>query len=242
MHFTSKKKTFQAPSSHLYSLRLLNHERVLEFNNDACVRCGLCLHACPIGEDVITMPGKQDEKIDIDLDRCVHCGCCDYFCPAGALTLSINGEPRIELREPAGEIERSSLPDLRPVPLARVDGREPPVNNYLSGALHVPWLDAAGSRAAVESCPTGALTMQGDRIRFDQEKCFFCDACSLATGGEIRVSRNMLLADLSDGISPLVKRFMERLMGPETAARVLKGSSGGKARTQTLTLIEQLGK
>lgn len=242
MHFTSKRKVRNPPSTWEYRLDLLNHQRVLSFDNDACVGCGLCVHACPIGEGVVSMGTSPDEQVVIDLDRCVHCGACDYFCPAGALSLSINGEPRIELREPAGEIPRTSLPDLHPVVLARVDGKVPGIKKHLGGALHVPALDSMEIKAAIASCPTGALAERDDGIRVDETRCFFCDACSRATGGKILVSRNRLLADLEGGVSPLVKRVIERMMGPLAAARLLKGTTGKKARVHAATIVEALGK
>ncbi|MHA1698118.1 MAG: 4Fe-4S dicluster domain-containing protein, partial [Promethearchaeota archaeon] len=101
-----------------YRFILLNHERCLEFNNDTCVGCGLCVHACPAPSDnVIVMNEDPKQQVIVDVEKCVHCGVCAYFCPTGSLKLYINGEEKIELKEPAGEIERHSLPDFKSIAL-----------------------------------------------------------------------------------------------------------------------------
>ncbi|MBD3187204.1 4Fe-4S dicluster domain-containing protein [Candidatus Bathyarchaeota archaeon] len=236
------KKTLEPGKVH-YSLRLLNHERVLEFDNDACVACGLCVHVCPIADDVISMTGDDGEKIIVDIDRCVHCGTCAYFCVSDALTLKIDGEERIELREPAGDIERHSLPDFTGVTLEHKDTGEP-VKKYLSGSIKIdPAIGDATLMDGVNACPTGALLIREDGAPgFEERKCFFCDACSIATKGKIAVTRTVLMMDFSEGVPPLIKRILERLMGERAAARILKGNSTKKGMSQTLALMKGKGK
>lgn len=47
---------------------------------DACVACGACENACPVG--AISM---GDGKFEIDPDKCIDCGTCAGQCPAGAI-------------------------------------------------------------------------------------------------------------------------------------------------------------
>jgi Na+-translocating ferredoxin:NAD+ oxidoreductase subunit C len=53
----------------------------------ACIRCGRCLDACPLG----LMPTRiaqaiRHDRLDLarqlDLEACCECGCCAYECPA----------------------------------------------------------------------------------------------------------------------------------------------------------------
>ncbi len=48
--------------------------------NDACVACGACAGACPIGAI-----SEGDGKYEINADECVDCGTCAAQCPTGAI-------------------------------------------------------------------------------------------------------------------------------------------------------------
>lgn len=50
------------------------------FITDACVACGSCADACPLG--IIT---EGDGKYVIDADQCVECGSCAAQCPMEAI-------------------------------------------------------------------------------------------------------------------------------------------------------------
>ena len=47
---------------------------------DACVMCGSCADACPVGAI-----SEGDGKYVIDADACVDCGTCESTCPTGAI-------------------------------------------------------------------------------------------------------------------------------------------------------------
>jgi ferredoxin len=47
---------------------------------DACINCGACDDACPIG--AIT---EQGEKRVIDAEACTDCGACQDVCPVDAI-------------------------------------------------------------------------------------------------------------------------------------------------------------
>ncbi len=238
MSLPARTKNFKPPATWTYTIKLLNHQRELELNNDVCVDCGICIHACPLDGQVISWGSTPNEHVVVDVARCVHCGVCAYFCPSGALKLFINGEERIELKEPAGEIERHSLPDIKGELLSHKKTGAP-VKKYLRGSLKIPGdLDTRDAKKAIDACPTGALVGAVKGLEFEESKCFYCDACSRATNGKIVVSRTFLLVDLGDGISPVVKRMVERLMDERAASRIIKGASGHKAREKVMTLLD----
>jgi len=242
MAFPARTKDFRPPATWTYTIKVLNHQRDLAYNSEACVGCGLCIHACPMDGKVISWGTTPVERILVDVGKCVHCGVCAYFCPAGALKLFINGEERIELKEAADQIERHSLPDFTGETRAHKKTGAP-IKKYLRGSLHVPAdLDEATVKNAVAACPTGALVQAGNGLVVDEHKCFYCDACSRATGDKIKVRRTFLLVDFKDGISPVVKRIIERMMDEQTAARIIKGVDGYKARDKTRLLLDNAGK
>ncbi|MCI8640048.1 MAG: 4Fe-4S binding protein [Coprococcus sp.] len=49
--------------------------------SDACVSCGACEGACPVG--AISM---GDDHMQIDAGACVDCGACEAACPTGAIS------------------------------------------------------------------------------------------------------------------------------------------------------------
>jgi electron transport complex protein RnfC len=55
--------------------------------SSACIRCGRCVDACPLGLLPLEMAararnGRFDEAVDFGLYDCIACGTCAYVCPA----------------------------------------------------------------------------------------------------------------------------------------------------------------
>ncbi len=58
-----------------------------EDTETACIRCGRCVDACPIGLAPTTIAHAVkaralDVAMHFDLPACIECGCCTYVCPA----------------------------------------------------------------------------------------------------------------------------------------------------------------
>lgn len=66
---------------------VLTGDEVSELKPHACIRCGKCVNACPMG----LVPSKLgafieremfDKLEDYNVNDCMECGCCVYVCPA----------------------------------------------------------------------------------------------------------------------------------------------------------------
>lgn len=63
----------------------------LEFNNEACIGCGLCIKVCAgnaITKTVKPVEDGQEITMNFDLCSCTFCGLCQDFCGKKAITLT----------------------------------------------------------------------------------------------------------------------------------------------------------
>ena len=74
--FLTEKQTRRAPES-------------------ACIRCGKCADACPMGLEpwllnkLARAGGRMDELEENKIFDCIECGCCLYTCPANIPLLDV---------------------------------------------------------------------------------------------------------------------------------------------------------
>jgi electron transport complex protein RnfC len=65
----------------------LSAAEVGEREASACIRCGSCVSACPVGLLPLEMAARihanaLNEAADIGLDDCLTCGACGFICPS----------------------------------------------------------------------------------------------------------------------------------------------------------------
>lgn len=75
--------TVKGSSSILY----LTSEQTVRQESSACIRCGKCAEACPMGLEPFLLNkyarnGMYDELEQNAIQDCIECGCCLYSCPA----------------------------------------------------------------------------------------------------------------------------------------------------------------
>ena len=66
---------------------LLNAGEAAESESEACIRCGRCIKACPMGLLPLEMSARirnddMDGASNLGLADCIACGCCAYVCPS----------------------------------------------------------------------------------------------------------------------------------------------------------------
>ena len=69
------------------SLLYLTAEQTVRGVESACIRCGKCAEACPMGLEPFLLQkyarnGMMEELEDNAVQDCIECGCCLYSCPA----------------------------------------------------------------------------------------------------------------------------------------------------------------
>lgn len=105
----------------------LTAAEVGEREPSACIRCGSCVVACPVGLMPLEMAnrinaGELGQAEDIGLRDCLTCGACGYVCPSRIPLVQYFTHARGELM--ARERERKRLDEVRELTEARTARHE----------------------------------------------------------------------------------------------------------------------
>jgi len=162
--------------------KMITRAHLLTLDREKCVGCELCVAVCP-KEAIEYVPGEIEEgklvrrpTVDIDPEKCNFCGECVVVCPVNALSLLVDGEPRLPI------LELEAFPALT---------KEITVDASKVRPKMVESCEA--------SCPTEVITVEVKRgktgritkvldVRVDESDCIYCKQCEVACPGAFKVT------------------------------------------------------
>jgi energy-converting hydrogenase A subunit Q len=126
-------------------------DRNIEVYENKCVACGDCFNVCPVG--AIELNGPNPIKIN---DDCVYCGKCVEQCQFDAIGAY---DDYFYSKDTDLYYARSYL------------------HNQRLGDFSLSSTKCQACAICAKNCPVGALSLNDDRIDFDEDKCIYCRTC-----------------------------------------------------------------
>jgi uncharacterized protein (DUF362 family)/Pyruvate/2-oxoacid:ferredoxin oxidoreductase delta subunit len=89
---------FRVVRAPVRSGRLVTHSTIVKqlfttrpkIDPELCVRCGLCVAACPVPGKAVDFPGGDRKRTPrYDYRACIRCFCCQEICPHGAIGVAV---------------------------------------------------------------------------------------------------------------------------------------------------------
>ena len=126
-------------------------DRNIEVYENKCVGCGDCFNVCPV--EAIELNGPNPIKIN---DNCVYCGKCVEQCKFDAIGAY---DDYFYSKDTDLYYARSYLHYQR------------------KGDFSLSQTKCQACAICAKNCPTGALTLNDDKMDFNGEKCIYCRTC-----------------------------------------------------------------
>jgi ferredoxin len=207
---------------------------------EVCTRCNACIRACP--EQAI------DFTYQIDLERCKgHRACVKACGPVHAidfaradrarkqdfdLVLDLSAEPVLKVpRKPQGYLAPGRDPldqALAAAELAKLVGEfeKPKFFRYDERICAHSRSSKTGCTACIDTCSTGAIASDGDKVRVEPHLCLGCGGCATVCPSGAMTYANPRVADLGVRLKRLLGTYAAA--GGRDAAIVFHGADVGR--------------
>jgi len=207
---------------------------------DVCTRCTACIRACP--EQAI------DFTYQIDLERCKgHRACVKACGPVQAidfnragrarkqsfdLVLDLSAEPVLKVpRKPQGYLAPGRDPleqALAAAEVAKLVGEfeKPKFYLYNERICAHARSSKTGCTACIDTCSTGAIASDGDKVRVEPHLCLGCGGCATVCPSGAMTYANPRVPDLGARLKRLLATY--RAAGGRDAAIVFHGADVGR--------------
>ena len=182
----------------------------ITISNDTCVRCGVCVSACPF--DAISQ--EAGEVPVIDLTKCTLCGACVKACPYDAISI---------LEKVATGIDLGSFKDVW-VFAEQHEGRMQPVTYELLGEGR-KLADQLGEKLCAVLLGSGVGVQAAELVTRGADKVYLADRPELAYFQD--ESYSAVLIDLVRKLKPSVFLFGATTIGRSLASRVAVPARAG---------------
>ena len=85
-------------------ITILTGKEIRRPHENPCIRCGRCLHACPMGLEPYLLFAQARKRMwqemkDNSVMDCIECGSCSWSCPADKPLLDFIKLGKIEIRK-----------------------------------------------------------------------------------------------------------------------------------------------
>ena len=145
--------------------------------DERCILCGLCVRICErMGNGAISLTGRGvemrvDTPFHVQTDVCLGCGACASVCPTGHIRLEDITRHRVA---PIPSEYDMGLTGRKPiyVPYAQAIPNAPAIDR--SRCIH---FKTGGCRICADICHVFAISVEDDKVVFDDDKCVACGMC-----------------------------------------------------------------
>jgi 4Fe-4S ferredoxin len=179
-----------------------NEKRFLEYFNDNCVGCGICIDICPtealklgpilpIARQIVDM-----DYVSLNANKCVLCGLCASSCPFEAYEFKIGDINIKNLDEYPHWTHTSSIDDMEciyckacetacPQDVITVKRELPKTSDLVIGEIEINQKECIYCGICEEMCPPQAISITSKtplnrKIDVEEEKCVYCLICKRA--------------------------------------------------------------